>query len=293
MIEMDILYAWIASIASASSPLITKATSKTLIKSPWLFNILWAAFRVPFIGTIALLLGAGLPSHWGLILLLTSCYALYYIAVTTATYRLDVTVLAPMFSLVAMFGVLLGTIFLGEHIAPLGLVLIAIIILGTPFAAYNEKLRLKSFMHIDILIAVGAMALLALVGFFSHKSVAANGYATTILWQSVITAGLLLPTLRFADRSKEKITRKKLYPFIALGIAGCIYTLAVTQAYAHNLSLSSVIVSLPLSMILAFFLGKFFPQLFEKQPAKVYIIRFSAASLMVASAIWLSLLPTH
>ncbi len=287
---MDILYAWIASIASAMTPLITKASSRSLIKSSWLFNVLWVAFSVPFIATLGFVRGGGMPHNWTPLVLLSSCYAAYYVCITISVFKLDVSTVGPLFSLRAVFAVILGLSFLHETVPPLGLALIALIILATPLAAYNEKLRLKAFMHKYILVAVAAMAFLALVGFFSHLSVADNGYGTTWLWQGPLSLLLLLPTLRFVDFEKETISRRKAYPFLLLGITGFVYTISATTAYAHNLALSSVIVSLPLSMIFAYLLGKISPKFSEGHPGKVYAIRFSGAFVMVACAIWLSFL---
>lgn len=287
---MDILYAWIASLASTAIPLITKATSKTLVKNSWLFNILWVAFSIPFLLILALMKGGGIPTNWIYLLLLSGCYSLYYICITLAVYKLDVTVVSPLFSLRAVFAVLLGIIFLHERISPLGLMLITLIIAATPLSAYNEKLRLKSFLHKHVFVAIFAMLMLALVGFFSHTSVAINGYATTLLWQGPLALIFLLPTLKFIDFKHETFTRKSFTPFIALGISGFIYTITATTAYAHNLAISSIIVSLPLSMIFAYLLSKVNSHFFEKQSNKVYIIRFSGAFIMVGAGIWLSLI---
>lgn len=285
---MDILYAWIASIASATTPLVIKASSRSLVKSSWLFNLLWVGFSIPFIAGLALIKGGGIPTHWTPLLLLAGCYAIYYVSITSAVYKLDVTVVAPLFSLRAAFAVLLGLLFLDEKISALGLMLIILIILAIPLAAYNEKLRLKSFMHAYIFIAIFAMAMLAFVGYFSHQSVKDNGYATTLLWQGVLTFLFLLPTLQFISSSREQFTKYKLSPFLILGFSGFIYTVTATTAFAHNLALSSVIVSLPLSMVFAYILGRAIPRFSENQATKVYAIRFTGAFIMVSSAVLLS-----
>lgn len=287
---MDILYAWIASIASAMTPLITKASSKSLIKSPWLFNILWVTFSIPFIATLGFIKGGGMPNNWEPLLLLSACYAAYYVCITLSVFKLDVSTVAPLFSLRAAFAVILGILFLHESISLHGLALIAIIILATPLAAYNQKLRMKAFLHKYVFVAVAAMAFLALVGFFTNISVSQNGYGTTLLWQGSLSLLLLAPTLKLVDFKQETASRRKIYPFLLLGVTGFIYMISATTAYAHNLALSSVIVSLPLSMIFAYLLGKIHPRFLEGHSGKVYAIRFSGAFVMVGCAIWLSFL---
>jgi hypothetical protein len=132
------------------------------------------------------------------------------------------------------------------------------------------------------------MAFLGLDGFFTNVSVAKNGYATTLLWQDLLTLALLIPTLKFVKIREEQLTVKKLYPFILLGFTHFGYLVTANLAYAHNLALSSVIVSLPLSMIFAYSLSRVYPKFLENHSPKVYIIRFSAAAVMVTCAIWLS-----
>ena len=287
---MDILYAWIASIASGITPLIIKASSKSLIKSPWLFNILWTLFSVPFLGLFALLRGGGLPHHWASLLLLSLCYAGFYVFYTISLFRIDVSTMGPLFSLRTVFATLLGVIVLSEHLSWLGGLLILIIVLMSPIAAYTEKLLLKSFFHIDVLLAVIAMAALALVGFYTNLSVHENGFATTLLWQDILTLIILLPTLLLVKPSERRIDKKKLRPFILIGVADFVYTASATLAFAHNLALSSVIVSLPLSMVFAFMLSRVNSRFSEHHSNKVYVIRFTGAFVMVGCAIWLSLL---
>jgi drug/metabolite transporter (DMT)-like permease len=205
-----------------------------------------------------------------------------------ALYKIDVTTMSPLFSLRTVFATLLGVTLLKESLSLLGAALIAIIILISPLAAYDEKLRHKSFLQKHVLLAVTAMASLALMGYFTNISVAKNGYASTLLWQDVLTLIMLLPTLKFVEKSELRISRRKLYPFALLGIEGFIYTVSATLAFAHNLTVSSVIVSLPLSMVFAYILSKKYSQFLEKQPGRVYVIRFTGAIVMVTCAIWLS-----
>lgn len=288
---MDILFAWVACIASGITPLVIKASSKSLVKSPWLFNLLWLAFGIPLVVILAIFKGGGLPSNWSSVMLLSLSSALFYIFYTVSLYKLDVTTMGPLFSLRTVFAVILGIVILNERIGILGIALIVVIVLLSPLAAYDEHLKIKAFFRKYVLLAVIAMVSLAFMGYFTNISVARNGYATTLLWQDILTLLMLLPTLKLVKKAEgEKFTVKKLYPFMMLGLTGFTYTVTATLAYAHNLALSSVIVSLPLSMIFAYLLSRKYARFLEKHPPKVYAIRFLAAFIMVGCAIWLSLI---
>lgn len=286
---MDLLFAWMASVASGVEPIIIKASSKSLVTNPWLFNILWIAFGIPLVVVFALFNGAGIPHDWLLVIATALSATGFYVLYTFSIYRLDVSTMAPLFSLRTIFAVLLGVLFLHEHISVVGVLLVIVIILASPFSAFDEKLKLKAFLQKPILLTVLAMFSLALMGYFTNRSSQVNGYATTLLWQDAFVLLFLLPTLKLAKINRSTITAKKLRPFIALGISSFIYTAAATAAYSKNLSLSSVIVSLPLSMIFAVILSFKYGNLIEKHNYKVYVVRFTAASVMVASAILLSL----
>lgn len=287
---MDIVFAWIASISTGLEPLIIKATSRRQIKDPWLFNVLWLAISAPFIVLFALIRGGGMPADWFTLLLASATAAGFYVLYTLSIYKLDVTTLAPLFSLRTVFAVILGVLFLGETVSALGTALIVLIILASPLASYDEHLRLKAFLNKYVLLAVFAMLVLALEGYFVNRSAAANGFATTILWQDILSLLMLLPTLALANLDKERVTRKKLLPFVALGVTGFIYRATTTVAYAHNLALSSVIVSLPFSMVFAYLVSRRRPDMLENHPPRVYAMRFAGTAVMITAAIWLSFL---
>lgn len=198
--------------------------------------------------------------------------------------------MTPLFSIRTFTSVLLGLVLLGESLPVHGIILMMLIVGANPLASFDEKQRLKAFMQKHVLLAITAMVSLAFMGYFTNRSVAANGYATTILWQDLLTLLFLLPTLRFVRFRKENFTRMSILAFTLLGLGSFIYTATTTYAYARNLSLSSIIVSLPISMVFAYLLSRRYPELLEKHPPSVYAVRFTGAAIMVGGAIWLSLL---
>ncbi len=286
---MDLLFAWIASISSGIEPLIIKASSRSLVKNPWLFNFLWIAFGIPLAVIFALIKGGGWPVSWSPIIYMALCSAAFLAFYTYSLYKIDVSTMAPLFSLRTVAAVLLGVWLLHERLGGPDIVLISLIILMSPFASYDEHLKLRAFRNKYMLVVVVAMIVLALDGYFTNRSAHLNGFATTLLWQDALTLLLLLPTLKFAGLKENPITKKMILPFILLGLCGFGYTASVVVAYGHNLALSSVIVSLPLSMVFAVALSKKYGHILESHPAKVYAVRFSAAAVMVGSAILLSL----
>lgn len=69
--------------------------------------MLWIAFGIPLVALFAILHGAGMPKDWWLIIEIAVSAAGFYILYTLALYRMDVSVMAPLFSLRMVFAVLL------------------------------------------------------------------------------------------------------------------------------------------------------------------------------------------
>ena len=70
--------------------------------------------------------------------------------------------------------------------------------------------------------------------------------------------------------------------FLALG------DILANKAYADNVSISTAIISLPCSMIIAVILSFFRSNLLEKHTVKIYLIRFIATAVMILSALKIS-----
>lgn len=245
---------------------------------------------MPLVIILALFRDGGLPKNILPIIILALCYACYYMLFTYAQYKIDVTTMSPLFTFRSIFATILGVVFLAEKITLTSFILMLIIIAFSPFASYSEKLKLKAFLSKDVAVAILAMLLLALVGYFTKVSISINGYGTTLLWQDPLILIFLMPTILLTSKDDRQVPKDRLYPFIILGIAGFVYLAASSAAYARNLTLSSIIISLPLSMVFAYLLSRKFKNFLEEHSKKVYLIRFSAAAAMVTCAIWLSLL---
>lgn len=282
------IYAWLAVAIYGFETIIVKLTGKYAIKNPWLFNMLWnglfAVFMIPFFFNKEV----GIPQLWGN-LLITSflsaiCCALYIISI----YRIDVSVLSPMYNIRTGFSVLFGFFLLGEVLTPYKLVLIGIIIIMGLLVSFDETFSFKSFFKKDILIALVFMVFLALYGVFLKKTIGDIGYWNATVWIAMLNAVFLLFTYPKFKNDIKTLRKKQYLPVILITITSTIAYLVSNKAYEVNVGITTVIMSIPSSMILAFIMSRIWPTLMEKHPIKVYAVRFIAAAIMFVCAIQLS-----
>ncbi len=282
------IFAWIATITYGCVAITVKLTSKYSISNPWLFNFLFQLFVLIIIFPIALLNHAGWPTNWESIIYASIFFALFYLLYTMAMYRLDVTVFAPLFNFRAIMSVILAWLFLGESLTTNQIFLITVIFITGLFASIDEKLSLTSFFKPAIGIAIASVTSLALNNLFIKKAIIANSYWQLLMWQYVFSQILLLMTIPKFKNDIRKLTLKQIGVVLLIAIIFVIGELASTRAYAENVGISAVIISLPASMIIAFLFSIFAPKLLEKHTLKVYAIRFTAAAVMIFSALKLS-----
>ncbi len=282
------VYAWIASILFALIAVIAKLTSKYSIANPWLFNFTWTLFSFLFTVPAAIIYGAGLPQSWPNILIASLLSGLVYIFYILVLYRLDISVLAPLFSLRTAASVILGFLLLGETLNTAQYLFVFLIITGGLFVSYDEKMKLRSFLQPAIGIALTLMLTLALMGIYMNKALNENSFWTVALWVNFLSLIPLLPTIPLFSKELGKVKPKQVGIVLMISFVSIIGTLASNVAYAVNVSITSAILSLPLSMVMAFMLSLIAPKLLEKHELKVYLIRFSAAAIMIYSALKLS-----
>ncbi len=283
-----IFFAWIASFSTALIVISTKLTSKHAIANPWLFNFLWTATVLLFIIPLAIFNHATVPTYWLPILLGATSGALFYIFYTLAIYRLDVSVISPLFGFRTIFAVALGVVFLREQFTNYQLFLSAIVIIAGIFATLDEKFNIRSFFNPSVGLALVAMVCLALSGAFTKWATSFNDVWTVNLWMAVISLIVILPTVSLFSKDLFRIRVKQLWPIGLMGVFQTVANFALSTAFAVNVGITSLIVSLPLSMVLAAFFSFFAPTLLEKHTAKIYIIRFTAAIVMMYATLQLS-----
>jgi uncharacterized membrane protein len=105
------IYAWIASILYALVALLSKIVSKHAITNPWLFNFVWSMTTAAITGIVAVYFGVGLPMAWLSVVWVgigaTVAGILYFLAL----YKLDITVIGPLYNARTVFSFLLASIF--------------------------------------------------------------------------------------------------------------------------------------------------------------------------------------
>lgn len=284
-----IIFAWLASIFYGLVNVLGKLTSKYAIKNVWLFNFLFALFSFLFTIPPALNNQIGLPSVWENLILSAFFNTLFVIFYILSIVHLDVSVLGPLFNFRTVFGIILSVLLLHETLNNMQIMLILIIIFTGIFVTTDERFSIKTFFHRSILYGILMSLFLALSSIFINKSVAESGLWETNLYNPLITVLLLLSTFPLFYKDFRSINKKQVLGVASMALAVAIANIFANRAYAENVSISTAIIALPLSMFIVFTLSIIAPKLLEKHTLKVYAIRFSAAAIMIIAALKLSL----
>jgi len=149
--------------------------------------------------------------------------------------------------------VLLGYLFLGEKLSVNSIFLISIIVIAGIFASMDEKFSLKSFFTKKIALGIFFMLVLSGQSFFVNRAVSQNDYWTTTLWiglLSILFSFVILLKSFYKDFLKSKMS--DYYGVMLLSLFGGIGDLAAYKAFSGNVGISSVIISLPISMVFVF-----------------------------------------
>ncbi len=264
-----------------------KLTSKYTVPNPMLLNFLIPFFVLIFTIPLALANHVGIPHQWGNLILAAFFGNLFGIMYYLALYKLDVTVIGPLLNLRGIFGVLLGIIFLGEVLNLHQIILIAMILIAGVFVSMDEKFKFSSFLNPAVTIIIFGSFALALNGFFINRASKLTTYWELVMWQAIISQIMLLVTVPFFIKDLKKLNWKQIVVTSLIAVVFVGYNLAANKAYSSNVGISSIIISLPASMVIAFILSLVTPKLLEKHTLKVYFIRFIATGVMVFSALGL------
>ena len=284
-----VFFAWIASFLFGLAAIIGKLTSKHSIQNPWLFNFLWMLFSLFLTIPIALANGAGIPNYWGSILLVSFFSALFALLYIMSLSHLDVSVLIPLLNLRTAFISILGVLFLGEILKSNQYLMVAVILISGLFVSIDEKFSLKSFFKKPIYLALLCTLSYTFMGISIKKAISENGYWQVTLWMAILSQLMILSTFPLFKKDIRKLSLKQLFCVFIMSLCLMLGILAENRAYAQNVVITSIITALPISMILAFIFSLFVPNLLEKHTLKVYLIRFTAAAVMIIAALKLSL----
>lgn len=286
---MDYLgFAWIASLAYGLEVFASKLVAKHSLKNPWLFNFVWSSFILVFTLPLALSQGFTWPTNWSNLLPAGILYTFSGLFYLLSLYRLDVSVISPLFNSRTVMSVLLGVWLLQEKLSGEQLVLISLIFFLSILVTLDERWDLRSFLQPAVALLLLCTLSLSLMSVYINRATAENGYWTVTLFLPVINQLILLLTWPKFSADWSTINRSNLWLVALIAVLGTIGSLAANRAYAQNVSLPAVIISLPISLCLAFFFSLVNPRLLESHPLKVYLVRFVSASLMIAAALRLS-----
>lgn len=283
-----LIFAWTAAILYGLVNVIGKLTSKYAVENVWLFNFLYGLCSLLFTLPIVFANHVGIPNAWGNLSLAVLFNILFSFCYTIAIFSMDLSVMGPLFNFRTVFALLLGVLMLHETLSVTQSVLIGLIFLAGIFVSMDERLSIKSFFKKSTLNVLLMSLFLALSSIYINKSVAEIGYWETTLFVPLLSQLAFLTTIPFFWKELPKINEKQIGGVAAMALCLALGNFASIKAYASNVSISTAIEALPISMFIVFFLSRVKPDLLEKHSGKIYAIRFTAAFVMIIAALRLS-----
>ncbi len=284
-----IAFAWIASISFAMVGIIGKLTSKHQVKNPWLFSFVYNFLVLCFTVPIAMYYGAGTPDHWTAIILAGGFYALFSVIYILVLPLLDVTVMMPLFNFRPVFTAFFGALFLNELYNISEYALIAVVVCAGLFVAIDEKFSLRSFFQKGTMLMIFGMLALSLMTIFMNKAINETNLWTALVWIYIVGQFCMLPIVPLFHKDLFTMKKSHIGSFVVMAVATVVGFLAEGAAVSQNVTISTIIISLPLSIIIAFAFSVIAPQLLEKHTMKVYAIRFAATAVMLGATLKLTL----
>ena len=284
----SLIFAWIASITYGLYAVTAKLIGKYQLKNSNQFSFFITLFSGIIMSAISYYNGGRIATEWTYILLaglFLSIGSAFYLATLKV---LDVSVMSPLFNVRVAITVILGAIFLGESLTTKSVYLIILIFIAGFFATMDERFSIKAFLNKNIGIGLFFMFILSIQSLLINRAIDQTNYWTAMLWMSILAP--IFSFLFLYPKFKHDLPNTKLNQYIGvliLSVIGGIGDLSAYKAFEGNVGLSSVIISLPVSMVLAFVLSLWKPDLMEKHPIKVYTVRFLAAGVMIWSALQL------
>lgn len=282
------VYAWLASLLTGLGAIVGKLSSKHQISNPWFYNFVWSLLIVLFTLPFALAAHPHWPTHWAMLWMVGFFSAATGLLFILSLRLLDISVLGPLYNFRTAVSLVLGIFLFHERLSGYQLGLIVLILVAGIFVTMDERFSIRSFFHTSIFLALIAVTGSAILGASVKYVRQFEGYWEVMLWSNVLGQILLLPTVWLFWRDLRNVRWHQWSGAFGHALFSTFGWMAMNAAYAVNISISTAIISLPLSMIWAFLFSIFAPKLLEKHSMKIYAIRFSAAAIMVLAALRLS-----
>jgi len=149
-------------------------------------------------------------------------------------------------------------------------------------------LRLKSFFSKGILLCVLGMLLLATNNMFLKQLQQTLDFWSAFFWTQLLNVIFLIPAYPLFKKDLKKINVRQVKNLFLLSCIALISDAFFLMAYKANVSVTSLIAAIPVSMLMAIGLAFFKPSLLEKHPPKIYALRLFCAAVMIYSALQLS-----
>ncbi|KKQ23873.1 MAG: hypothetical protein US40_C0010G0007 [Candidatus Roizmanbacteria bacterium GW2011_GWC2_37_13] len=280
---------WISSFAYGVQTIVGKLTAKYSLSNPWHLNFVWTLFNLIIVVPMAIVSGIIIPSSITLFVVSGFFLALGNIFLTYSLYKLDITIFSPLFALRTAFTAILGLLFLGEKFTLFQYLLILLIFISGMFIKIDENFSFKKFKLQGLGYGIACMFFLSLSS-MAIKIASVNGnYWNNIFWINIFTTLFLIFTIPMFIKEITKTPLKKYFGALGYSLFGGIGRILMFFGLATNVTITTVVTSLPLSMIITIPLVYIFPKLLEKHSTKIYIYRLILAAIMVGSAIELSL----
>ncbi|MBI4226076.1 EamA family transporter [Candidatus Roizmanbacteria bacterium] len=165
-----IILAWIASILYGIVVILSKLLSKHSIKNPWLFAFLWSFITLVFTTSLSLYNHVSFPNAWDNLIIISLSGAFVWILFTLALYKLDASVISPLYNLRTAFSAILSAIILSEILSYRQYFLIFLIIIAGIFVTLDEKFNFRSFFKKSILILLTGILFSSISGVFTNLS---------------------------------------------------------------------------------------------------------------------------
>jgi len=282
------IFAWIASATYGLETIFAKASNKHAVKNIWLFNYLWLFVSMLYTVPVSLVNGAGWPAKWDIVIITSLANAAFSIIYMYALSKIDVSVFSPLFNFKTVFSIILSYFLLKETLFPWQLALVGVIFVAGFFVSLDEKLTPKSFFNRNVMALLLSTLLYAVFSILINKAIGANGYWPTNLWISILSVIVLTVTWPMFSKDIKKLKAIHLLSILGVVFMGTIGNLSSFKAFAENVGISSAIISVPFSMLIAIGLSFFFPEFLEKHKLRVYAVRVVSAAVMIYAAIRLS-----
>jgi drug/metabolite transporter (DMT)-like permease len=180
-------------------------------------------------------------SGWIYLVLYALVFFIGNIFFTTAIYKLDASTFSPFMQLQSAFIAIFAYIFLGERFSSISYLFIFLMIIGAILVSFDEKMSLKSFFKIAILLIVFQQIFHALSNLFAGFALKDMNSFTFIFWGDLMAICLIVFVIPFIGFSKLKISFSQVKPLLLSGFFSTVGATSLFTAFMTNLTVSSVL----------------------------------------------------